>query len=42
MAPNGSIFAGSKNGSVYNVKGDLSAVNWEHVHTGKAVNNTYN
>ena len=42
VAPNGSIFAGSKNGSVYNVKGDLSAVNWEHVHTGKAVNNTYN
>ena len=42
VAPNGSVFAGSKNGSVYNVKGDLSAVNWEHVHTGKAVGNTYN
>ena len=42
VAPNGSVFAGSKNGSVYNVKGDLSAVNWVHVHTGKAVNNTYN
>ena len=42
VAPNGSVFAGSKNGSVYNVKGDLSAVNWEHVHTGTAVNNTYN
>lgn len=42
VAPNGSVFAGSKNGSVYNVKGDLSAVNWVHVHTGKAVGNTYN
>ena len=42
VAPNGSVFAGSKNGSVYNVKGDLSAVNWEHVHTGTAVGNTYN
>ena len=42
VAPNGSVFAGSKNGSVYNVKGDLSAVNWEHVHTGTPVSNTYN
>ena len=42
VAPNGSVFAGSKNGSVYNVKGDLSDVNWEHVHTGTAVSNTYN
>ena len=42
VAPNGSVFAGSKNGSVYNVKGDLSEVNWEHVHTGTAVSNTYN
>lgn len=36
VAPNGSVFAGSKNGSVYNVKGDLSAVNWEYVHTGSS------
>lgn len=42
VAPNGSVFAGSKNGSVYNVKGDLSAVNWEHIHTGKRVSNAYN
>ena len=42
VAPNGTVFAGSKNGYVYNVKGDLSAVNWEHVHTGTSVANTYN
>ena len=42
VAPNGSVFAGSKNGSVYNVKGDLSAVNWEYVHTGSSLANAFN
>ena len=42
VAPNGSIFAGSKNGSVYNVKGDLSAVNWEYVHNGSPLANAFN
>lgn len=42
VAPNGTVFAGSKNGYVYNVKGDLSAVNWEHIHTGTSVSNAYN
>ena len=30
VAPNGSVFAGSKSGEVFNVKGDLSAKNWEY------------
>jgi outer membrane protein assembly factor BamB len=42
VAPNGSVFAGSKNGYVYNVKGDLSAVNWEYIHTGTSVSNAFN
>lgn len=33
VAPNGSVFAGSKSGEVFNVKGDLSAKNWEYAHT---------
>ncbi len=28
VAPNGTVFVGSKDGSVYNVAGDLSKVNW--------------
>lgn len=42
VAPNGSVFAGSKNGTVYNVKGDLSAVNWEYVHNGSPLANAFN
>ncbi len=42
VAPNGSVFAGSKNGTVYNVKGDLSAVNWEYVHNGTPLANAFN
>lgn len=42
VAPNGSVFAGSKNGTVYNVKGDLSAVNWEYVHKGSPLANAFN
>lgn len=44
VAPNGSVFAGSKSGHVFNVKGDLSAKNWEHAHTesGAVIANTYN
>ena len=42
VAPNGSVFAGSKNGSVYNVKGDLSAVNWAYIHKGSPLANAFN
>lgn len=42
VAPNGSVFAGSKNGMVYNIKGDLSAVNWFYVHTGTPLANAFN
>lgn len=41
VAPDGSVFVGCKDNSVYNVKGDLSAVNWTYKHTlstGKATN----
>ncbi len=30
VAPNGTIFVGSKDGSVYNIAGDLSKVNWTY------------
>ncbi len=40
VAPNGTIFVGSKDGNVYNVAGDLSKVNWSH--TCPNGNNSYN
>lgn len=44
VAPNGSVFAGSKSGEVFNVKGDLSAKNWEYAHTpsGAPLTNAFN
>lgn len=44
VAPNGSVFAGSKSGEVFNVKGDLSAKNWEYAHTpsGTPLTNAFN
>lgn len=44
VAPNGSVFAGSKSGEVFNVKADLSAKNWEHAHTpsGAPLTNAFN
>lgn len=40
VAPNGSVFVGAKDSKVYNVKGDLSTVNWSHSHMDAA--NAYN
>ena len=40
VAPNGSIFVGSKNGFVYNVNESLTAVNWSYKHS--VTSNTYN
>lgn len=42
VASNGYVVAGSKDGSVYAVKPDLSEVVWQYVHTGTAVNNAFN
>ena len=44
VAPNGSVFAVSKSGEVFNVKGDLSAKNWEYAHTpsGAPLTNAFN
>lgn len=40
VAPNGSVFLGSKDSHVYNVNASLTAVNWSHKHmdTGNAFN----
>ncbi len=45
VAPNGSVFVGSKDGSVYCVKSDLSAVLWKYTHlgsSGAALTNAFN
>ncbi len=45
VAPNGNVFVGSKDGSVYCVKGDLSAVLWKYTHNGSsgaALTNAFN
>ncbi len=40
VAPNGTVFVGSKDGNVYNIAGDLSKVNWSH--TCPNGSNSYN
>lgn len=40
VAPNGTLFVGSKNSTAYNVAADLSAVLWSHQHISN--NNAYN
>ena len=40
VAPNGSVFVGSKDGNVYNLDKDLSKINWKHRHAEQS--NTYN
>ena len=45
VAPNGSVLAGSKDGSVYCVNGDLTAVLWKFTHNGSsgaALTNAFN
>ncbi|WP_295935425.1 PQQ-binding-like beta-propeller repeat protein [uncultured Alistipes sp.] len=44
VAPNGTIFVGSKDSKVYNINAELTAVNWSHQHliSGAVQNNAYN